>query len=109
MAKTQGLSLNPGKISGLCGRLMCCLEYENYHYAETYKKMPKIGGEVTTPDGKAIVVATNMLKNTVHVKLDNKGEWVYKDYPLEELKFKKQHKDEEPDDIVDEEVKQLLD
>ncbi|MBO4323310.1 MAG: stage 0 sporulation protein, partial [Clostridia bacterium] len=46
MAKTQGLSLNPTKISGLCGRLMCCLEFENNHYCETYKKMPKIGSEV---------------------------------------------------------------
>ena len=55
MAKTQGLSLNPGKISGLCGRLMCCLSYENDYYAEAIKKMPKVGSEVGTPEGKAIV------------------------------------------------------
>ena len=65
MAKTQGLSLNPTKISGLCGRLMCCLEYENNHYSETFKKMPKIGSEVTTPDGKGTVVTNNMLKMLV--------------------------------------------
>lgn len=109
MAKTQGLSLNPGKISGLCGRLMCCLEFENYHYSETYKKMPKIGSEVTTPDGKANVVGTNMLKDTVRVKFENKEEFTYKDYDLKDLKFKKAHKDEEPDESVDEEVKKLLD
>ena len=51
MAKTQGLSLNPTKISGLCGRLMCCLSYENAHYAETAKKMPKLGSKVETVDG----------------------------------------------------------
>ena len=89
MAKTQGLSLNPSKISGLCGRLMCCLEYENEHYSETYKKMPKVGSEVTCPDGKATVVAVNMLRLTVHVKMENKGDWTYKDYPLEAVKFKK--------------------
>ena len=49
MAKVQGLSLNPGKISGLCGRLMCCLSYENDYYSEVYKKMPKVGSEVSTP------------------------------------------------------------
>ena len=109
MAKTQGLSLNPGKISGLCGRLMCCLEYENAYYSEVYKKMPKVGSEVTTPDGKASVVANNMLKETVRVKFDNKGEFSYKDYPLSDLKFKKSKKDEEVDDTADEEVKALMD
>ncbi|MBQ7164212.1 MAG: stage 0 sporulation family protein [Clostridia bacterium] len=109
MAKTQGLSLNPAKISGLCGRLMCCLEYEYNHYSETYKKMPKVGSEVTCPDGKATVVAVNMLKLTVHVKMENKGDWTYKDYPLDEIKFKKSAKDEEPDDTVDDEIKELID
>ena len=90
MAKTQGLSLNPTKISGLCGRLMCCLEFENNHYSETYKKMPKIGSEVGTPDGKATVVANNMLKMTVRVKFDaSEGLNAYKEYPLSDLKIKK--------------------
>ena len=60
MAKTQGLHLNPGKISGLCGRLMCCLEYENDYYAEVYKKMPKIGGTVGTPEGEGVVIGNDM-------------------------------------------------
>ena len=91
MAKAQGLSLNPGKISGLCGRLMCCLGYEIEHYTETAKVMPKVGAEVGSPDGKAIVVSLNMLKKIVRVKIDDKnGGWIYKDYPADELRFKRQ-------------------
>lgn len=90
MAKTQGLSLNPGKISGLCGRLMCCLSYENEYYAEANKKMPKLGAEVGTPEGKAIVASLNMLKMEVKVKIDDKnGGWIFKDYPVEEIRFKR--------------------
>ena len=69
MAKNQGLHLNPSKISGLCGRLMCCLEYENDYYAEVYKKMPKIGGTVGTPEGKGVVVSNDMLKLITKVKI----------------------------------------
>ncbi|MBR4942944.1 MAG: stage 0 sporulation family protein [Clostridia bacterium] len=101
MAKTQGLSLNPGKISGLCGRLMCCLSYENDYYAEVCKKMPKVGSEVGTPEGKAIVASVNMLKMEVKVKIDDKnGGWIYKDYPVEDVRFKKccQPVDEDGDD-----------
>ena len=103
MAKTQGLSLNPAKISGLCGRLMCCLSYENEYYSEASKKMPKVGGEVGTPEGKAIVVSVNMLKMDVKVKIDDRnGGWIYKDYPVDELRFKRNSKalpeEEEGDD-----------
>ena len=90
MAKTQGLSLNPGKISGLCGRLMCCLSYENDYYAEVSKKMPKIGSEVSTLEGKGIVAAVNMLKMEVKVKIDDRnGGWIWKDFPVEDVRFKK--------------------
>ena len=90
MAKTQGLSLNPGKISGLCGRLMCCLSYENDYYADAIKKMPKVGSEVGTPEGKAIVAGINMLKMEVKVKIDDKnGGWIWKDYPVRDVRFKK--------------------
>lgn len=88
MAKVQGLSLNPGKISGLCGRLMCCLSYENEHYSEAYKKMPKLGGEVSTPEGRGTVVSNNMLKYTVRVKLEKDGTVTYKDFPLAEIRFR---------------------
>ena len=90
MAKNQGLSLNPGKISGLCGRLMCCLSYENDYYADAIKKMPKVGSEVGTPEGKAIVVGVNMLKMEVKTKMDDRnGGWIYKDYPVDQLRFKR--------------------
>ena len=90
IAKVQGLSLNPGKISGLCGRLMCCLEYENDYYSEAYKKMPKIGSTVSTPDGKGMVIGNNMLKFMVKVKIENgDGSLMYKEFPLADVKFKR--------------------
>ena len=100
MAKAQGLSLNPGKISGLCGRLMCCLSYEIDHYTEAAKNLPKVGAEVGTPEGKAIVVSLNMLKMDVRVKQDDgAGGWIYKEFPASELKFKKSAPTQpEPDD-----------
>lgn len=89
MAKNQNLSLNPGKISGLCGRLMCCLAYENDHYVETNKRMPKVGAEVTTPDERTgTCIAINQLKETVRVKLEQDNAIEINDYPLAEIKFK---------------------
>lgn len=107
MAKTQGLSLNPAKISGLCGRLMCCLEYENEYYSETYKKMPKIGSEVDTPDGKAIVVSNNMITLKITTKKPTgDGGFTYKEYDLAEIKVKKANKLE---DIKDDDSKEMRD
>ena len=104
MAKNQGLSLNPGKISGLCGRLMCCLSYENDYYADAIKKMPKIGAEVGTPEGRAIVVSVNMLKMEVKTKMDDRnGGWIYKDYPVDQIRFKKNNQPEKDDPEDDEE------
>ncbi|MBO5773164.1 MAG: stage 0 sporulation family protein [Clostridia bacterium] len=86
MAKNQGLSLNPTKISGLCGRLMCCLKFENEHYVETLKVMPKVNSEVETPDGKGLVVAVDLLKRTVNVKVATEGDEVeIKTYTLQQL------------------------
>ena len=98
MAKTQGLSLTPGKISGLCGRLMCCLSYESEYYADAYKKMPKTGSEVGTPEGKGTVVSVNMLKMTVKVKIDDhNGGLIFKDFPAEDIRFRKGQQQEEED------------
>ena len=69
MAKTQNLSLNPGKISGICGRLMCCLKYENDVYIELRKGMPDSGEIIKTGDGKAKVVDSNIFRETVRVRL----------------------------------------
>ena len=69
MAKVQNLSLNPTKISGICGRLMCCLKFENEVYAKLKKGMPNSGERVRTPDGRALVVDTNILESTVKTRL----------------------------------------
>lgn len=68
MAKTQGMSLNPTKISGICGRLMCCLKYENDEYCLLKKGLPVVGERVKTPDGPAVVTAVNILKEQVSVR-----------------------------------------
>ena len=86
MAKNQNLSLNPTKISGLCGRLMCCLAYENEHYAETNSLMPKINSEVISPAGKGIVVFNDLLKRQVTVKVGNENQTELKTFDLNEIK-----------------------
>ncbi len=86
MAKHQGLSLNPTKISGLCGRLMCCLKFEDEYYAETLKFMPKLNSEVKTPDGKGKVDSVDMLHLTVKVRVQtSEEESTVNEYTLEEL------------------------
>lgn len=71
MAKEQGLSLSPTKISGTCGRLMCCLKYEQEAYTDMLKRTPKIGAIVKTPMGRGLVTETNLLTQTLKVKMDN--------------------------------------
>lgn len=103
MAKNQGLSLNPAKVSGLCGRLMCCLSYENDYYADAYKKTPKLGSTVGTPEGKGMVVAVNMLKMDARVKIDKDGNnFVYRDFPIDKLHFRRAQEKEEQDNSDDE-------
>ena len=87
MAKNQGLSLNPSKISGLCGRLMCCLSYEDEYYSEACKKVPKLGSTVDTPDGKGMVVNVNMLKMQVKVKIEQNDAVSYHDFGVDEIRF----------------------
>lgn len=74
MAKEQGLSLSPVKISGTCGRLMCCLKYEQEAYLDLLKRTPKVGAIVKTPDGKGLVVENNLIMGRVKVKLDSSPE-----------------------------------
>lgn len=69
MAKVQNLSLNPAKISGICGRLMCCLKYENDIYMELRRGMPEPGEKIKTPDGMGKVVDTNILEDKIRVRL----------------------------------------
>ncbi len=85
MAKDQNLSLNPTKISGLCGRLMCCLNYEQEHYAETLKRCPRKGTTVLTPEGPAVVDDVLILKEKVKVRLT--GEEVeIREYAFDDVK-----------------------
>lgn len=111
MAKNQNLSLNPGKISGLCGRLMCCLAYENDHYVETNKRMPKIGSTVTLKDGTpATCIAVNQLKETVRVKVEKENAIELSDLPLAEVRFKGRGNAAEPvEEDTPAEVKNLED
>lgn len=74
MAKDQSLSLNPTKISGFCGRLMCCLAYEQCGYEEKIKRVPRVGSLVSTPLGEGNVVSSNILKEEVKVKLSGKDD-----------------------------------
>ena len=70
MAKEQGLSLNPAKISGACGSLMCCLKYEQYAYDFLLKITPRVGTPVSTPEGKGVVTDVSLISGIVKVRLD---------------------------------------
>lgn len=71
MAKTQNLSLNPTKISGTCGRLMCCLKYEQEAYEDLIRRTPKVGFTVSTPDGEGTVVEVSLLTGALKVRLSS--------------------------------------
>ena len=85
MAKTQGLSLNPVKISGSCGRLMCCLKYEQDAYEELVQSVPKIDAFVETPAGVGTVVDVNLLKGTVRVRLEDPNDMSMKTFEAAEV------------------------
>ena len=86
MAKEQNISLNPSKISGNCGRLMCCLKYESNVYEDKLKRLPNIGAIVKTEDGEGEVDNIETLKETVRVKIKDGDSYIYKKYPVSEIK-----------------------
>lgn len=101
MAKLQGLSLNPQKISGVCGKLMCCLKYENDYYSEVFRLMPKVNSKVQTPDGEGMVESNDLLRQTAKVKIMLKdGTFDVRPYDLSELRIVER---QSADDIEDEE------
>jgi len=105
MAKEQNLSLNPTKISGLCGRLMCCLKNEQETYEYLNSRLPGINDQVTTPEGiKGIVQSVNVLRQTVRVLFEDGDLKEVKDYPTSELKFKPRKKKVQ---VTKEEAKEL--
>ena len=86
MAKEQNLSLSPTKISGLCGRLMCCLQYEQHAYEDMKKKMPKVGKEVVTVDGTGTVLENNAITEKTKVRLTMEdGTIDIREYPYTHL------------------------
>ena len=108
MAKEQNLSLNPTKISGNCGRLMCCLKYEQEVYEEKLKKLPKIGAIVKTPDGEGTVENVETLKEKLRVKLkDDAGDFYYKKYDAGEVKIIKNTEEEMIDPEEEEHMQEL--
>lgn len=89
MAKEQGLSLNPVKISGACGRLMCCLKYEQEAYADLLRTTPKMGAIVNTPEGRGVVVDLNLLTGWLKVRMDRAPEAAPMSFQVKQVKVVK--------------------
>lgn len=96
MAKEQNISLNPSKISGNCGRLMCCLKYEDNVYAEKLSRLPHVGAIVKTEDGEGEVDSIETLKERIKVKFQNEEGYSYKRYDAKDVKIIK--------DVVQEQI-----
>ncbi len=108
MAKEQNLSLNPSKISGNCGRLMCCLRYEQEAYEEKLARMPKIGAIVKTEDGEGTVDSIETLKEKIRVKFEDKEDGYYfKKYKASDVKILKNIEKEEMNEEEKENLKEL--
>lgn len=86
MAKEQGLSLNPVKISGACGRLMCCLKYEQEAYQDLLRSTPKVNAVVITPDGKGTVIDQNILTGMLTIQLDKAPDAAPKTFHMKDVK-----------------------
>ena len=107
MAKEQNIALNPAKISGNCGRLMCCLKYEQEAYEEKLKKLPKVGAIVKTADGEGTVDSIEILKGIVRVKIKDGEDTFYKKYPASEIKIIKNIESKEMNQEERENLKEL--
>ncbi len=108
MAKEQNLSLNPTKISGVCGRLMCCLKNEEETYEELNRRLPGIGDYVTTEDGlKGEVQSVNVLRQLVKVIVEAGDEKEIKEYPVDKLQFKRRHGKKDKVELSSEELQEL--
>ena len=108
MAKEQNLSLNPTKISGVCGRLMCCLKNEEETYEELNRRLPGIGDYVTTEDGlKGEVQSVNVLRQLVKVVVDVGDEKEIREYEVDRLAFKRRHGKKDNVELSKEELKEL--
>lgn len=97
MAKEQGLSLNPIKISGTCGRLMCCLNYEQSGYEELIRTTPHIGAYVKTPEGNGVVTDVSLMTGTLSIKMDAAPDGAPKTFPKDVVRVLHQEKTEAED------------
>ena len=87
MAKEQNLSLNPTKISGQCGRLMCCLKYEQDNYEQVLKRVPRVGKDIVTPDGVGVITEINCIKETVKVRIRvDEDSFDVREYPIDDVR-----------------------
>ena len=107
MAKEQNISLNPTKISGNCGRLMCCLKYEQDVYEEKIKRLPKVGAIVKTEDGQGVVEEVETLKEKVKVKIKDGDDYFYKKYDSSDVKIIKNIERKKIDPEEKEHLKEL--
>ena len=107
MAKEQNISLNPSKISGNCGRLMCCLKYEQEVYEEKLKKLPNIGAIVKTPDGQGEVDGVESLKEIIKVKIRDGEIYKFKKYDMKDIKVIKDVENKKVDEEEIEHKKEL--
>ncbi len=98
MAKEQNLSLNPTKISGICGRLMCCLNYEQSTYEDIRKRLPKVGSLVKTEYGKGYVVDNNIVKESVKVRIKKGEDEVIEDIKIDKIEMIKGSYEDSIDD-----------
>jgi cell fate regulator YaaT (PSP1 superfamily) len=96
MAKEQNLSMNPAKISGACGRLLCCLKYEQDAYEDAHARMPRTGTVVNTRQGRGVVDGINLLRETVTVRLDNGDVADLQTYKLEDITFNRPESKKSP-------------
>ena len=107
MAKEQNLSLTPSKISGACGRLMCCLKYEQEVYEEKLSRLPKVGAIVKTEEGEGTVENVETLKETVRVKIVNKDETKFKKYNVKDIEIIKDVEVSNEDGIDESDLREL--
>ena len=105
MAKEQNIALNPSKISGNCGRLMCCLKYEQDVYSEKLSRLPKVGALVKTEAGEGTVEGVEVLKEVLKVKIKDGDDFTYRKFDAKDVKV---IKDSKNNNVIDEEEKQNL-
>ena len=107
MAKEQNISLNPSKISGNCGRLMCCLKYEQEVYEDKLTRIPKVGSIVRTEDGEGVVDSIETLKEIIRVRFKDGEETFYKKFNAKDVKLIKSAEGEEENPEEKEHLKEL--